>query len=124
MGEVLIEERKYEEAISYYKEAMELEPNHPEVYNKIGAAMFAQKKFDLAEKYYLKALRIDPNLLNAQNNIGIVYFYQGNASKALKHYAKGFAENPDFAEYAEAYINVGNILIWPSAAVSQTRVQN
>lgn len=54
----LIQEGKIEEAISSYKQIIELDPTNIKVFNNLGILYFQQEELEEAEKYFVKALEL------------------------------------------------------------------
>jgi len=74
-------------AISYYNNALNLQPKSLEAY--YGLAMFYQETNELnrALETYATILNIDPKYKNAHFNIGFIHFeYLKNYNEALKHF--------------------------------------
>ena len=52
------------------REALALNPNHPNFLNNIGTCFYKLHKYSIAKKYYEKGLEIDNNHLHILNNLG------------------------------------------------------
>ncbi len=76
-------EGNYEEAISYYKKALEVEPQNTSVFVGMGSSYLEQKKYNKAMLYYGKALDVEP-----QNNSAIKGY----------GYSSRFKENPEYLD--------------------------
>ena len=61
---------KIEKAIDIMKEALDLNPNHPNFLNNIGTCFYMLHKYSEAEKYFKKGLEIDNKHLHILNNLG------------------------------------------------------
>ncbi len=94
----------YNEAIEYYKKAIEINPKNIEAYKKIGDCYDYNNQEDESIKYYKKAIEIDPNYKDAYNNIGLFYSKQKQYDKAMKYYKKAIEIDPN---YKGAYYNIG-----------------
>lgn len=77
-----------DKAITYYKKAIELNPEYPTAYNDLGIAYEQQGKLAKAEENYLKALQLDPHYLRAHTNLGFLYDRMGEYEKAIYHLEK------------------------------------
>ncbi len=97
---------KYDQAIAYYTEAIERNPNDRYAYNNRGVAYSDQGEYDLAMADYNKALQLNPDYVAAYINRGIAYSDQGEYDLAMADYNKALQLNPD---YVAVYINRGNI---------------
>ncbi|MCC8154456.1 MAG: tetratricopeptide repeat protein [Tannerellaceae bacterium] len=66
-----------EEAIQYLNEAVQKDPNNPQLYDVIGRVYESGlQDFDKAEEYYKKALALDPDYNDSLSNLGRVYYNQ------------------------------------------------
>jgi len=98
------EERKYEQAISEYIKAIEINPNYADAYNNRGVSYYNQGKYEQAISDYTRAIKLNPKYADAYNNRGIVYYDQGQHNQAIKDYSKAIEVNKS---YAKAYHNRG-----------------
>ena len=61
---------KIEKSIDVMREALSLNPNHPNFLNNIGTCFYKLHKYSEAEKYFKKGLEIDKRHLHILNNLG------------------------------------------------------
>jgi Flp pilus assembly protein TadD len=59
-GKVFLVEGKFEEALSYFEQALLLEQNNSEIWNQKGVALRSLGRYDEALECFNKALQIDP----------------------------------------------------------------
>jgi len=59
----------YEESISLFAKAIEMDPGYAESYNNLGYLYYVMKDNKKARKYFKKALEIDPNFQKARDNL-------------------------------------------------------
>jgi tetratricopeptide (TPR) repeat protein len=98
MGQVLLEAKRYAEAVEYLKNALDMSPELLPLYNLIGIALRKLDRFEVAEQYYLRAseyMRMDPNLYF---NIGRLYIDWKKWAKAVKAAQAALRLKPDFME--------------------------
>jgi tetratricopeptide (TPR) repeat protein len=107
-GKASYKKKLYENAISDFSNAIQLDPNYAAAYNERGIAYYDQGKFDKAISDYNEAIRLDPNNAGAYNNRGDVYDDQGKFDEAIRDYNKAIRLNPNDAD---AYDNRG-IAYW------------
>ncbi len=98
---------KLDQAISAFKKAITLNPQHHEAYNNMGNTLSAQGKLDEAIKAFNKAISLKPDYIEAYNNLGVAFRTQGKLDKAIEIYDKILTLKPDFAG---AWYNRGNVL--------------
>lgn len=59
-GMNLLEERKFQNALSYFEQALIENPNDPDLLNGKGAALRSLAKYDEAMECFNRSLQIDP----------------------------------------------------------------
>ena len=97
-------ERKLDEAIKHYTNAISLQPdNHmlARAYNNRGNAYEGKGKQDLALEDYSMAIEINPDDADAYFYRGFTYELKQNSEAAIKDYDKAIELNPN---HAEAYV--------------------
>jgi len=107
LGAALQRQRKWQEAIEIYNQAILLKPDFAEAYSNRGNALHQQGKLDEALESYDRAIQIKPDDAIAFFNRGNVLCQLRYLEKGLKSYDKAIELKSDFAE---AYSNRGNIL--------------
>ncbi|MBI5963589.1 MAG: tetratricopeptide repeat protein [Chloroflexi bacterium] len=97
------EAKNYDEAIRYYTEAIQLEPDLNAAYNNLGVLLNTLKRYDEAEAAYRKAIEINPAYASAYYNLGVLLNTLKRYDEAEAAYRKAIEINP--AE-ASAYNNL------------------
>ncbi len=95
---------EYEEAIEKYDEAIELNPNHTELYNNRGIVKKNLRQYQEAIIDYDKAIELNPNYARAYSNRGIAKGKLEQYQEAISNFNKAIEVNPN---YAIAYNNRG-----------------
>lgn len=99
LGEVLIFDNKYKEAIPYLKEATILSKDkYPyirlrSVFQNLGICFLQLKEYKKAENYFNKSLKNEKDtleLISHYTNIANVYYNQYIDDKAIKHFTKAY----------------------------------
>jgi tetratricopeptide (TPR) repeat protein len=72
LGNVMMDSRRYNEAIDAYQKALDLDPKNVPVRVDMGTCYRRIGKSDKAVEEYRKAIRIDPNVSMAHRNLGVV----------------------------------------------------
>ena len=90
-------QRWYEEAITHYTEALELNPQMFEAYNNRGVVYRKRGKPDEALQDYNRAIELDPDNAGAYNNRGFTYLSQNEPTKALQDFSKAIELDRDNA---------------------------
>ncbi len=105
-------ERDNENAIEYFRRALELDPDYSLAYAGLGDA-YAQRQWrfgqplewlDSSIAMSERALEIDPNSAEAYKALGLAYEYKGWLRQALEANQKAVALNPS---YQDAVANTG-----------------
>ncbi len=105
-GRQLLDRRtSFEQALTYYRQALELDPGYALAHSAMAYVYFYRILFDAqpptlflkAQESAHQAIQLDPRLAEAYIIEGIVYFYYyWNPEKALKQYKTAFSLNPNF----------------------------
>lgn len=101
-GEALWDSRqgKYSnpnQAISYFSEALRLDPNDAFAYYNRGLAYVALGQHQLAIADYDQALRLEPDYAPTYVSRGISYFQMGQHQRAIEDYDQALRLEPDYA---------------------------
>jgi len=105
-GNDMLFKEKYDEAISLYKRAINLNPSYAEGYSNIASALVRQGKIDEAMIQYKKALEINPNFAEASYGIGNILLSKSKDSEAKEYFYKAAEADQN---YSEAYFSLANI---------------
>jgi Flp pilus assembly protein TadD len=60
-GKLLLYEGNFEDALSFFEQAMILEPNNPEIWNQKGSALRSLGRYDEALDCFNRALELEPS---------------------------------------------------------------
>jgi tetratricopeptide (TPR) repeat protein len=77
---------KLDDAIKYYKKAIEADKKYAVVYNDLGVAYMKKRLLDKAIIEFEKALEIAPGLAKAHSNLAVAYEALGEWDKAEYHW--------------------------------------
>ncbi|WP_016953184.1 serine protease [Anabaena sp. PCC 7108] len=103
-GYLLEKSKQYNEAISYYNKALEIDSQISEIYLNRGKIYGQQRRTDLEIADYTQAININPKFTQAYYNRGVVYDEQGENDLAIADYTQAIKINPKFTQ---AYYNRG-----------------
>ena len=113
-----IVQNKYDEARTFLTQAIELNPENPQLYDVMGK-LYEESNEEEAIKWFSKALEVDPNYVESLCNLGRIYYNEavevsdkeegGMAAaqekrkallnKALPYLQKAYSINPDASYY-------------------------
>ena len=77
-----------EKSIDVMREALALNPNHPNFLNNIGTCFYKIHKYSEAKKYFEKGLEIDSNHLHILNNLGNLKRETNKIEESIEYYKK------------------------------------
>jgi len=107
LGNAFILEGKVQDAIGQYEQALQLNPNDPNVPVNLATALLHAGRLREAIGHYEQALRIDPDDAFAHYNMGVALVKLGQPGQAIGHFAQALRIKPD---YAEAHVILGSVL--------------
>jgi len=108
LGTALFEKGRADEAIAYYQQALQTNPNYAETQFCLANTLLQKGKVDEAIHHFMYALRINPDYAQAHNGLGSALLRKGKVEEAAGHFQKALQINPD---YAQAHYNLGTILL-------------
>ena len=97
--------KKYEEAITYYNQAIQLKPDYAQAFNNLGITQKELGRYEEAVGSYNKAIKIKSDFFEAHNNLGVALNELGKQSEAIESYKKAILIKP---LSANGYYNLGN----------------
>ncbi|MGH1350424.1 MAG: tetratricopeptide repeat protein [Methyloligellaceae bacterium] len=100
----LINQERYEEALVYYDQALEIFPGNASIYYFKGSVYNKLERFEAARDSYLKSIEFDPKSANAHFYLGVCYINLGHPEEAISSCERAIAIKNDFVN---AYINLG-----------------
>lgn len=99
LGNLYYDNSKYREAIEYYGNALEIDPNNVDVRTDRGSCYWSLGQADAAIGEFQKSLQVNPSHGQTLYNLGIVYLHGKNdVEGARKAWQKLLATNPEFPE--------------------------
>jgi len=104
LGEALLKQGNFEEAIPHYAMALRVRPENAEAHDSMGKALVQQGKITEAIAQYAEAIRLNPAYAEAYNNLGIALASQGSTNDAIANYLEALKIDPEFAS---AHDNLG-----------------
>lgn len=108
-----ISERKFEEAETILREAIELDANNMDAYFNLATILDDLKKYDEAELCYKKIIDLDPENIYVYNNLGFFYQQIGRYKESIQCFNKVIDVYPDEAysynNRAYSYMKLGKL---------------
>jgi len=103
-GDSLYNQKKYDEAVMKYLQALGMNDNNATTCLKLGNLYKLKKDATNSSIFYQKALKIDPSYTDAWFNLGLVYAETGNYSDCKKCLSRVIVLDPS---YTYAYYAMG-----------------
>jgi tetratricopeptide (TPR) repeat protein len=98
LGAVLYQKGQLDDAMAYYRKALEINPRYAEAHSNLGAALWQKGQVAEAEAHFQKALEISPNNAGAHFNLGLAYFRQGQMNLAIAQFQEALRLKPEYAD--------------------------
>ena len=87
-----------EQALSFYLQALQIEPNRPEICENVGALYFYLRRLNEAKYYLNEAIKYNPLSEISYVNLGHIYFVQDSLGKAILSYQKALDIKSDLID--------------------------
>jgi tetratricopeptide (TPR) repeat protein len=108
LGNALGEQKKSQDAVDAYREAIRLKPEYHQAHNNLGLALWALERLPEAVAAYREAIHHKPDFPDAHYNLGVALQDQGRLPEAVAAYRKAIHYKPD---YHQAHNNLG-LALW------------
>jgi Flp pilus assembly protein TadD len=95
LGLVLARQGKFDEAITYFSQALQLKPNFQKAHTSLGVMLAQRGDLDEAVFHLVKAVQLKPEDDAAQYNLGLVLEQKGEFEGAIIHYKESLRLKPD-----------------------------
>lgn len=106
MGLTHLQTKKYQDAIDYLNQAIDINPQFEACYLNRGIALQSLQKYDDAMLSYQNAIQLKQDYVEAYSNLGVTLYTLKRYEEALDCYAKAITINPNFSD---SYSNRGNV---------------
>jgi protein O-mannosyl-transferase len=97
----------FDQAVSYLRRAVELEPEYGKTRYQFGLALLRRGDVEQAKREFRKSLHLDPHQEKAHYDLAVVLDGEERLEEAVAHYQAALIIKPD---YAAAHNNLGNVL--------------
>lgn len=108
LGITLSGQKRLDEAIEQFQEALAIQPENTDANGNIGIALVQKGRVDEAIVHYRRGLETSPDCAEIHNNLGNALMRKGQVDEAIVHYQQALVTPSD---RPELYLNLGNALI-------------
>jgi len=84
-----------EQMIALFKQALEKNPNNPELMTRYANFLFDLEKYSEAADWFQKVLALEPNNLSVRTDMATALWNTGQREKAMAEYNKNLAADPN-----------------------------
>jgi len=95
-GEVLANQKRYDEAESYLHRALDLDPKAREAHYVLAHIDEARGNITQAKDHYARELDNDPRNYKAAFNLAVLFKKEGDVDSAIRYYRNAIDANPGF----------------------------
>jgi Tfp pilus assembly protein PilF len=106
LGNSLLREGKYQDALQELLEAAKMDPDSASIQNALGLTYQSLREYDQAITHYKKALQLKPNSSEIENNLGTVYALLQQWDMAIVYFQKA-ADDVLYRTRHFAFLNLG-----------------
>ncbi|MBD2593763.1 tetratricopeptide repeat protein [Nostoc spongiaeforme FACHB-130] len=97
-GNTLFELQRYQDALSVYKQAVDIKPDYAQGWNGQGKTLFKLKQYDAALTAYEKAIQIQPDYVDAWSGRGLTLQKLQRYPEAIAAFDKALQLHDDYPE--------------------------
>ncbi len=95
LGNTYYDMGRFDGALNWYEEALQLEPDNVDVRTDLGTAYLYTGNPIKAVEHYKSSLEMDPDHIQTLQNISVAYLSTGNYSEAIGHLERLLGSHPD-----------------------------
>ncbi len=107
-GEEFSKQGEYENAIRWYRRALDINPNYAAAHANWGTCLMYQGKLDEAKTHLVRAIELNPDLPEPRCTLGVVLRRQNKLPEAMRSFREALQVKPDFAV---AQLHLGTLLL-------------
>ena len=118
LGIALFDQRRFEESVAAYREALAIRHSYPIAWNNLGNSLRMLGMVEEAEECFTISIQQKPDYLSALKNRGTLWIWSGQIERGLAWYQRGLEVDPNNAEL-HRNLGVINLLLgnydigWP-----------
>lgn len=101
LGNTYYDMGRFDAAINWYEEALQLEPDNVDVRTDLGTAYLYTGNPIKAVERYKRSLEMSPDHIQTLQNISVAYLSTGNYGEAIGHLERLLESHPDYPQRQE-----------------------
>ena len=101
LGNTYYDMGRFDGALNWYEQALQLEPDNVDVRTDLGTAYLYTGNPIKAVEHYKSSLEMDPDHIQTLQNISVAYLSTGNYSEAIGHLERLLQSHPDYPQRKE-----------------------
>ncbi len=101
--------RRYDEAITAYQRAIELDPQYALPWNSLGSIFNTQEREAEAVAAYTRAIQLDPTYAWPYHNLGLIAEKQAKYPEAIKLYEEAIVRHQEEKDQATSWHRLGHV---------------
>ena len=95
LGHRFFEKKNLPEALRAYDEAIQIQPNNPEVYFWRGRLFVSKGDMEKAASDFRRAVALNPSYVEAYDNLGWLFSQTGNFDESIRYLTRSIELRPD-----------------------------
>ncbi|HUI08152.1 MAG TPA: tetratricopeptide repeat protein [Verrucomicrobiae bacterium] len=100
LGMISKEQKHYEQAVEYFRQALRNQPNLLEAHINLGFVLAVMGRYEESLGQFRQALQINPDSAEIHNDLGVALMKKGSIEEAIQHFSEALRVRPDFADAA------------------------
>ncbi|MBF0383430.1 MAG: tetratricopeptide repeat protein [Magnetococcales bacterium] len=121
LGVALKEQKKFQQAIKFFQNAIDINPNSYIAHNNIASVFIDVCQYDRADTHFRHALKIAPDIADIQYNFGSLLSIVGNYDDAICHYRAALSIDPEMVKASLDIARIYTVLGKLDAALELAR---
>jgi tetratricopeptide (TPR) repeat protein len=93
-------QKKYESAITYYKQCLEISPHMAPALNNMGVILLKKKEIQQAKTYFLTAIKESPDYVDPYYNLACLFSQIKDANQAIEYLKMAVQKSPEARNWA------------------------
>lgn len=108
-GQTSIRSAKYNDALGYFSEIIQLDPNFAEGWNRRATVYFLMGEYELSTSDVAETLEREPRHFGALSGQGMIYIQLRDVANALEYMERAIEENPHMPRVKNSIENLKKI---------------